>query len=265
MSFTPDTSFRVDRSSGRYTERVLLYWMLAACWGARITSQPGWKRFFEGGMFSCNFDYYLAEFDKSSLDEGLCQQFAAAIDEATGPGGESLQEELEACAREFAGIDGEPDRDVSRRRNQLIGSIRQLVARAAVSYLQPSLVILDEFQRFRDLLDAARQGQARCRRPTRERDLRAPCARVLLLSATPYKMYTLPDEPDGDDHYKDFTRTVRFLAGPERARLVERDLRVMREYLAVREDHAPCAGSARPSGIRTAQGDKPYRAIVIDS
>ena len=25
--------------------------------------------------------------------------------------------------------------------------------------------------------------------------------RLLLLSATPFKMYTLPDEPEGDDHY----------------------------------------------------------------
>ncbi len=236
VSFTPDTSFRVDRSSGRYAERVLLYWMLAACWGARITSQSGWKRFFEDRMSSCNFEYYLTQFDMSSLDEGLCQKFAAAIDEATGPGGGPLQEELEACAKEFDDIDVEPGWDIRRLRRQLIGSIRQLVARAAVSYLQPSLVILDEFQRFRDLLDAADDNDGA---QLANAILEHPGARVLLLSATPYKMYTLPDEPDGDDHYQDFTRTVRFLAGPERARLVERNLRVMREYLAVRGDARP--------------------------
>ena len=36
-------------------------------------------------------------------------------------------------------------------------------------------------------------------------------ARVLLLSATPYKMYTLSDESAEDDHYADFTDTVDFL------------------------------------------------------
>ena len=65
-----------------------------------------------------------------------------------------------------------------------------------------------------------------------------PDAKVLLLSATPYKMYTLPDEPEGDDHYRDFTRTVRFLAGDERAHIVERELRVMRESLLAGGDHA---------------------------
>ena len=38
--------------------------------------------------------------------------------------------------------------------------------------------------------------------------------RTLLLSATPYKMYTLSHESD-DDHYRDFLQTVRFLQGPD--------------------------------------------------
>jgi hypothetical protein len=39
----------------------------------------------------------------------------------------------------------------------------------------------------------------------------ATAARVLLLSATPYKMYTLAQEADQDDHYADFERTLGFL------------------------------------------------------
>ena len=35
--------------------------------------------------------------------------------------------------------------------------------------------------------------------------------RTLLLSATPYKMYTLRHEQDEDDHHADFLRTVEFL------------------------------------------------------
>ena len=35
--------------------------------------------------------------------------------------------------------------------------------------------------------------------------------RVLLLSATPYKMYTLAHEKEDDDHYADFKRTIDFL------------------------------------------------------
>jgi hypothetical protein len=41
-----------------------------------------------------------------------------------------------------------------------------------------------------------------------------PGVKVLLLSATPYKMYTIREELE-DDHYADLLRTIRFLAGPD--------------------------------------------------
>jgi hypothetical protein len=42
--------------------------------------------------------------------------------------------------------------------------------------------------------------------------------RTLLLSATPYRMYTTADEPDAD-HYEDFLATCRFLYGGDEARV----------------------------------------------
>ena len=146
--------------------------------------------------------------------------------------GGPLREELESCALEFNYLRGKPEGDLGWRRNRLVGKLRQLVARAAVDHLEPDLVILDEFQRFKDLLDADDEG-ARLANAIFD----YPDAKVLLLSATPYKMYTLPDEPEGDDHYRDFTRTVRFLAGDERAHIVERELRTMREGLLTGGDH----------------------------
>lgn len=41
VSFTPGTSFQVGRSGGKGEERVLLYWMLAACWGREVTARSG--------------------------------------------------------------------------------------------------------------------------------------------------------------------------------------------------------------------------------
>jgi hypothetical protein len=35
--------------------------------------------------------------------------------------------------------------------------------------------------------------------------------KVVLLSATPYKMYTLSHEAAADNHYEDFLRTIQFL------------------------------------------------------
>ena len=42
--------------------------------------------------------------------------------------------------------------DQTRRRDTLIGELRGLLAAACVEALEPDLVILDEFQRFRHLL-----------------------------------------------------------------------------------------------------------------
>lgn len=72
--------------------------------------------------------------------------------------------------------------------------------------LEPDLIILDEFQRFKHLLDGSDEASDLARGLFDYED-----ARVLLLSATPYKMYTLPHEVATDDHYKDFVRTARFL------------------------------------------------------
>lgn len=91
--------------------------------------------------------------------------------------------------------------EVGRRRNlpapirrtgrQLIGMLRGDLARASLEALEPDLVILDEFQRFRHLLDRQNGGEAA--------DLAHQLfdygqARALLLLATPYKPFTYAEE-----------------------------------------------------------------------
>ncbi|WP_199224457.1 helicase-related protein [Serinibacter arcticus] len=69
-------------------------------------------------------------------------------------------------------------------------------------------MILDEFQRFRNLLDPETGEAAELAHSMFD----YPQAKVLLLSATPYKPFTRAGE-DEEDHYEDFLSTVRFLAG----------------------------------------------------
>ena len=172
------------------------------------------------------FQQMLKNFDRTSIDEDLALSFGDEVSKAEGPFGGRLEEELEAVAEEFNYLRDKPNEDLSRRRYKLIGAFRHLIARSSVHALEPDLVIMDEFQRFKDLLDSEDEGAQLA-----HAIFDHPDAKVLLLSATPYKMYTLPDEPEGDDHYRDFTRTVRFLAGDDRARIVEGELRAMREAL----------------------------------
>jgi len=91
-------------------------------------------------------------------------------------------------------------------RYNLTGKLRARLASVCIRALEPDLIILDEFQRFKELLDGNSEAS------TLATSLfKYPDARVLLLSATPYKMYTLDQENDEDDHYPDFIRTLSFL------------------------------------------------------
>jgi hypothetical protein len=92
---------------------------------------------------------------------------------------------------------------------QLVGELRTALARAGVNRLEPDLVILDEFQRFRHLLDVADGGEAA---ELAHHLFDYGAAKVLLLSATPYKPFTLADEAImGEDHHRDFRRMLTFL------------------------------------------------------
>lgn len=95
----------------------------------------------------------------------------------------------------------------------LVGALRSALARAGVDALEPDLVILDEFQRFRHLLaidDARYRDAAELAHELFDHG----DTRVLLLSATPYKPFTYAEEAiEGEDHGADLRRTLGFLAG----------------------------------------------------
>ena len=96
---------------------------------------------------------------------------------------------------------------------RVVGELRRMLARGAVQALEPDLVILDEFQRFRDLLDKKTGGEAA---ELADDLFNQPDAHVLLLSATPYKPFTHDDEKRPDaGHYADFIDTLLFLADSE--------------------------------------------------
>ncbi|MBD3756807.1 MAG: helicase [Microbacterium sp.] len=125
-----------------------------------------------------------------------------------------------------------------QRNHDLIAEFRQSLAKAGVDTLEPDLIILDEFQRFRHLLDPGSGDAAELAHALFEH----PDAKVLLLSATPYKPFTNSDDAE-DDHYQDFLATVRFLAGgaPGAEREVAAALAAYRQSLVVGCDAAASA------------------------
>ena len=208
VAFTPATSFHFGWQMGRKEERAVLYVLLSEHLGLRGARATAAQRVFQGTVSSrrrfVEFDIasargerfetsirqaFLEEFDQSSERVTLI----ALIDEVKGR--RTLNDSQNATAR------------------RVVGELRRMLARAAVQALEPDLVILDEFQRFRDLLDKKTGGEAA---ELADDLFNQPDAHVLLLSATPYKPFTHDEETRPDaGHYADFIDTLLFLADSE--------------------------------------------------
>ncbi|WP_030487910.1 C-terminal helicase domain-containing protein [Micromonospora chokoriensis] len=205
VAFTPGTSFDQGWRTGTAEERALLFLILE-----QAGSWNGWRtraalRALQAGV--ANPERFEDQCDR--LWENLGRKLDPTIT------GEFLrQAQQRGLLDRFNGLlDGIgrrsalPDalRENARR---LTGDLRTALATAGVEVLEPDLIILDEFQRFRELLDPnGGEGAELARHLFDYRD-----ARVLLLSATPYKPFTFAEEAAaGEDHYSDFRQVLRFL------------------------------------------------------
>jgi len=200
VSLTPGTSFHLRSRSGWQRERAVLYSLLREYWDVRLGSL---KNVLRGDVRPDRWRSYLAWFKREvapALDEELKQAFFSALDEVP-----QLRTRYDAVAELIGPRRKHLSPEMRSERNYWIGDLRRLLARSCLSALEPDLVILDEFQRFKYLLGT--EGDT----ALLARELFAfPDVKVLLLSATPYKMYTLQEER-GEDHYEDFYDTVEFL------------------------------------------------------
>lgn len=210
ISFTPGTSFNLRSSEGIYQERALIYHLLKEKWN--LSYRPKYVKFFQCYAKLEYWEKYLIkEFNKKNIiDTFLANKFLekleAKIIQENKNSEENIYNRFKKIAEEFNYLhqDKKVSTDVSRERNRIVGELRLLLAKSCISSLEPDFIILDEFQRFKNLLD----GQDDMSKLAREM-FDFEDARLLLLSATPYKMYTLYQEDE--IHYDDFFRTVQFL------------------------------------------------------
>jgi hypothetical protein len=208
ISFTPSTSFNLGHSTGRGEERGLLYWLLKWTW-PDLSEGTAAMNVMQVDMTKDNFRRLINDCDPyESIDKTLAKQFKAcliAADKKQTDGLTYRERFRDLCLRFGRNKENIPEED-REVRNAFIGEMRALLAATCIEALEPDLIILDEFQRFKDLLKPDNPAGSLARHLfTWGR------ARVLLVSATPYKMYTLSQESAIDDHYKDFVDTLKFL------------------------------------------------------
>lgn len=241
VSFTPGTALQVA-GYGRVDERVVLYALLR-----RELGDGGWLRnLLRGGVTPSYWrDRHLAELPE--LDQRLAVGFEARL-RANAP----LKAELEWARQTMLRVDSRLGDDDSRP-YRIVGALRKLLAHSCIDALQPDLIILDEFQRFKDLLSSDGEEQTELAElasklfeyVTPEKNRVA----TLLLSATPYRMFATDDESVGADHYEDFRDTLRFLVRDERRFAeLEASLEAYRRALLN-------AANGDPGGVRGARDE----------
>ena len=211
VSFTPGTSFDLKSNLGKAEERALLYWLLDRAWGI---SGTGPRNALQGYMSTENFREWVRYYKSLKIDESLSKAFEEnlhkRIESDKHEGRLDIRSRFEGLSKRFGYARKYiPDND-SQDRLELVGELRTLLAATCLRALEPDLIILDEFQRFKHLLDGEDEASRLARELFNYSNEKAS-ARVILLSATPYKMYTLTQESADEDHYQDFLRTFRFL------------------------------------------------------
>jgi hypothetical protein len=200
VSFTPGTTFELKQRSGTKEERALLVRMLEGHFDLRSTPL---RNLFQAPAGVDGWARTLDACDGATLDEELTENFRSRV--ASSPVFEQLGQ---LCARFGRRLERVPE-ELLEPRATLIGSLRQILASVCVQALEPDLVILDEFQRFKDILHGESEAALLAHQLLNHANVKS-----LLLSATPYRMLTLSEDSE-DDHHHDFLETVRFLTQNE--------------------------------------------------
>lgn len=217
LAITPGTSLKFGHSTGRFQERCLAYTYLRAHWGADLMI-PRARWIFWEGVSRDDGDRRLRDHERRYRRRvlGALPDFARELKETdrvrVARNQAPLRKLFDDLVHDLTRKRSFPE-ELRKRRSELISEVRRIMAIVGISALRPDLVILDEFQRFKDLLEPRPENFAaelahrlfdyvdpETERPTK----------TLLLSATPYRMYTTADESDAD-HYADFVSTCSFL------------------------------------------------------
>lgn len=193
LPLSPKTSVDLKSKGGMMYERAIIYQLLKKSDLLKGRRETTYARVLRLGITDSRWDEIKDRFSFKEFDPNVVQSFYQKLNNDSG-----LIKLLNDCFDE-----------VSQEYASLIGKLRLLLATSALESLKPDIIILDEFQRFSEILKMAESEDAS--------DLIKALflnhySEMLMLSATPYKMYTVREEDaSGDSHYQEFDFLMRFL------------------------------------------------------
>jgi hypothetical protein len=242
IPLTPGTSFDVD-GGGDVRERALIYVLLGRCKGiyrkdkknllgkllSLTCGHKSWKESVEKKRSELNMVIRMC---KKKQSDGSCdyklnypKNILLSLSKETMPDGRKIFDSIDSCRKKIkknkcgwtpdCGKCQKKGKDCERR--EIVSVLRKFFARVGAEMLNPDLVIMDEFQRFSKLIQIDNQSDEAvlAREFIRENDASGSTkTQVLLLSATPYKLFSTIEElyeSKDDDSCKEFLAVVNFL------------------------------------------------------
>ena len=189
-------------------ERRLILYLLSEAFGQRIGSR--WREFFRcsaGKLWwheSCKLNRLREEFCILEKKRGFIKRWRTLVRQQHTKLNVSdrdkqefrLIDELPTCVAEYR--ETRNRNWTMQNRNVVISELRKCLAVASLGYLDPDIVVMDEFQRFKSVLQNSRDSST-----VESKLLSCEGSKILILSATPYKMYTQSHE--SEDHHEDLS------------------------------------------------------------
>lgn len=209
IPMTPATSLSMTGGQGIQQERALIYAVLENHPVYRVYRRR-LNRLLKYDPRLKNWDHYTEEMKKDLKKEakkdrdylpGLYKEFDELLKKD-----QKLTEDLAFLCQKV-----HPEKESFGFRAEVINGLRRIFAQISLRSLHPDLVIMDEFQRFKDLLET--EGNFSEQRLLASHFLNDADTKVLLLSATPYKPFTTMEEYETgeEDHNTEFQRVMDFL------------------------------------------------------
>lgn len=191
LPLSPKTSVDLKSRSGVISERAYLYRLIKESKILKGRRESSFERVL--GLNITNWEGWINWVNDLDFDEYISSSFIEALKSDA-----SLIEHLENCF----------DYTQDDYRN-LIGKLRLLLATVSLKSLKPDIIILDEFQRFAEIL---KQSESEDASDLITALFKNDHTEMLMLSATPYKIYTIREEDaEQESHFEEFKFLMKFL------------------------------------------------------
>ena len=209
IPLTPGTSFQMTAGCGTVNERALMFAILRRMPEFRDCLAEMEALFKSAATKS--WDWYRDDYEK---------QVKACEKKSNGAYPKDLIDKI-YFENQNTNVIGELKALLEKRKSQtitwkeierILNKLRIMFAKLSAQMLEPDLVIMDEFQRFKYLISSDEESEIGI---LAKLFLGSKDTRTLLLSATPYKLYSTLEEIDEakgtDDHYREFHQVMNFL------------------------------------------------------